>query len=122
MRIELYGMRWSVEKFVVDESIPADVAFDEEAYEEVEQFFKEEGDEEGEVDIFEGDIEDVYKVDEVKEEDKLVAWDHNATELVPEIFEENWEFAHHGGIDGAVDDLFEEAPFSDVQVRVFYPL
>jgi hypothetical protein len=73
MRIELYGMRWSVEKFVVDESIPADVAFDEEADEEVEQFFEEEGDEEGEVDIFEGDIEDVDKVDEVKEEDKLVA-------------------------------------------------
>lgn len=51
-----------------------------------------------------------------------MAGDHDTTELVPEVFEEDGEFAHHCGVDGAVYDLFEEGAFPDVEVRVLYSL
>lgn len=49
-------------------------------------------------------------------------WDHNTTKLVPDIFEENWQFTHHGRINRAVYYFLEERTFSDIQVRVFYSL
>lgn len=57
----------SVKKFIVDECVSADVAFDEEADGEVKYFLEDEGYEEGKVNVFEGDEKDVHEINEIKE-------------------------------------------------------
>jgi len=63
----------SGEELIVDEGVPADVAFDEEAAGEGCQFFEDEGDEEGVVDVVGGDEENVDEVDVEEKEQKFVS-------------------------------------------------
>lgn len=105
----------SVEKLVIDEGIPADVPFDEVGDDKGEDLFEEEGDKEGKVDVFGGDVENVDKVDEIEEEEELVAGNHDVAELIPHVFEEDREFAYHLGVYRTADQLLEEAAFPQVE-------
>jgi len=57
----------SVEEFVINERVFADVAFDEEGVGKVEKFLEGQGYEEGQVDVAQCYVEDVHEVDEVEQ-------------------------------------------------------
>ena len=79
----------SIEEFVVDEGVPADVALDEEAEEQPEELLEDEGDEEGVVDVLGRDEEDVREVYEVEQQQELVPAQQHVAELQPLVPEKH---------------------------------
>lgn len=112
----------SVEKLVVDEGVFADIPLDEEADGEGEDLLEDEGHEEGEIDVLEGNVKNIDEVDEIEQKQKLVPRHHHAAEFVPEVLEKNGQLPHHLHIDWTVYDLFKKTALPYVEVRVFYPL
>ena len=55
----------SIEEFIINEGVFADVALDEGSYQQDGYFLEDEGDQEGHVDIFGCEEKDVHEVDEV---------------------------------------------------------
>jgi hypothetical protein len=63
----------SIKELIIDESVLADVTFNEKSDEKFEDLFEDEGDEESEVDVVGCDVEDVHEVYEVEEQQEFVA-------------------------------------------------
>lgn len=63
----------SVEKFVVDESVFADIPLHEETDGEGEDLLEDEGHEEGEIDVLEGNVKNIDEVDEIEQKQELVS-------------------------------------------------
>ena len=82
----------SIEEFIINEGVFADIALDEGPYQQDGYFLEDESDQEGHVDIFGCDEEDVHEVYEVYKQEELMARHHCASELVPHVFEEDGKF------------------------------
>ena len=111
--------RRSVKKFIIDEGVLTEISLNESSYSESEYFFENEGNKEGKVDILCGNVKDVDKVDEIEQKDEFMAWDHDAAELMPHIFEEYWKFTHILDIYWPVNYLLAKAALSNVHAWCF---
>ena len=109
-----YNWCKSIEEFVVYQSIFTDISLYKETYSKGEDFLEDESQEKWEVNIFCSHIEYIYKVDEVKEKNKLVSKHHNVGEIQRKIFEKNRQFTYSFSVHRAVNSLLKKCTFPDI--------